>query len=353
MEPNHNLKETILIGTIVRTLPAIQGQKLALPDLRQIVKKAAVDSGATGELLATLVRHLPQLILATRLADLDAAEASLSLPLRTTYENLPHGETVDEQPTIEKGSLPRPKAVESPFQSRGVGITEMDSREEHNQLIRALIKDVAHLKASLKPQITSLQSAISQLTLTEGKLHALRHSCGIGFTKEETQEFEAVATADGRPIYAAEVGTLSKDDFDIILDIPAQKLWVRANPRSKSSLLERNIKRFREKRRRLLAYMLKHSKVRIGVHNISSIYQVDKYVPENTLAKAIEDLRRLFLQSKPAGPYILNTDIWSKSGRREEFIGKGYVMNSKCHYLVVLENFANHQEFIAQFIEKS
>jgi len=55
-------------------------------DVTDVVRKAAVDSGATGELLAILLRHLPSLLWETQAANLEVAESSISLSVTPQYE---------------------------------------------------------------------------------------------------------------------------------------------------------------------------------------------------------------------------------------------------------------------------
>jgi len=154
-----------------------------------------------------------------------------------------------------------------------------------------------------------------------------------------SQKADVAAVANGTFLSADQARNLKEEDFDVILNVPQQSLRARENPKAKSWLRDCDIKGLRRRKLTLLDYFLEHPKVAVGLHNICDIYRVDEEVPRNTLAKTVLSLRRLLHQKTTKGPFILSTTVWDKSRGREEFIGNGYVMNDKFHYLVILEKF--------------
>ena len=77
---------TIVRETVSKTSFQIQGQVLSQFDLENIIDNTAVECGARGDLLAAMMRHLPQIYLAVQSANLDAKESDISSPVRPQYE---------------------------------------------------------------------------------------------------------------------------------------------------------------------------------------------------------------------------------------------------------------------------
>jgi len=229
----------------------------------------------------------------------------------------------------------------------------MDDYQKYNQLIQGLRQDVVARRNVVQSQIITLQSELHKLAMMEDKLKALDSEFGLTAFDVEIYTPDTVVVADGKPLSADKIRNLPQEYFDVILDIFLQSLWVRVDPKVKSELIKCDIKRWRGRKRRLLAYMLKNPEIAVGLHNIHRIYQDDKHVSSNTLAQMMRSLRTALHQINSEGPYILNTTVWDKSHGIEEFIGNGYIMSDQYHYLVILENFKNHQDFIAKLIEKS
>lgn len=85
-------KSKILIGTVSKIACDTQGKILSLLKLTRIVEKVAAGTGATGELLASLIRHLPKLFADVQVANLEAPEAYVSLPAKPQYKIWRDGE---------------------------------------------------------------------------------------------------------------------------------------------------------------------------------------------------------------------------------------------------------------------
>lgn len=85
-------KSKILIGTVVKTMCDTQGKMLSLMDFKLIVGETAAGTGASGEFLATLLRHLPNLFVEAQVANLEVAEAHVSVPQKPLYEIWTEGE---------------------------------------------------------------------------------------------------------------------------------------------------------------------------------------------------------------------------------------------------------------------
>jgi len=229
----------------------------------------------------------------------------------------------------------------------------MDDYQKYNQLICSLRQDITKTKDVVQSHIAAMQSVIRRLISIEDKVKAMDSEFGLATFDVEMQNPEAVAIADGEPLSAKKACDLQVEDFDVVFDLPLWRMWARHNPAAKSKLIECGIKRWRQRKCQLLAYMLKHPKIVIGLHNICQIYQHDKEVPANTLAQTMRSLRLTLHQTSADGSYIINTPVYERIGGIEEFIVNGYVINSKFHYLVILENFQNHQKFIDELIGKS
>ncbi|MFC1636711.1 hypothetical protein ACFL5Z_17930 [Planctomycetota bacterium] len=79
-------KTIIVLATVAETVCTIQNNKLSKSDIEAIIGKAAVNWGASGDLLAAVIRYLPQLYIATRSANLEPSETCISLPVKLQYE---------------------------------------------------------------------------------------------------------------------------------------------------------------------------------------------------------------------------------------------------------------------------
>lgn len=82
----------IVLSTVAETLQESRKKKPSVSNLERIVGKAAIHAGATGELLACLIGHLPALVIATRNSDLDVSEAYISRAKKPQYEIWTNGE---------------------------------------------------------------------------------------------------------------------------------------------------------------------------------------------------------------------------------------------------------------------
>lgn len=175
-----------------------------------------------------------------------------------------------------------------------------------------------------------------QIDLTQD---VLTSETNLTHPKDDSDIARVIAVADGHPVYADAAKNLNKEDFDIILDIPQQMLWVRQNPEAKGKLFKCYIEGMRARRRRLLVYILEHPAVIVSRHNICKIYRDKEPVSPNTLSQTMYNLRQLLGQKKAKGPYILTKPVWVSHRRMEQVYGSGYVMNDKFRYLVILEKF--------------
>jgi hypothetical protein len=79
-------KPIIVLATVAETVRAIPDQKLSQSDIEESIKKAAVDCGATGDLLAAVIHYLPQFYMAVRSANLGASESNILPPMKPQYE---------------------------------------------------------------------------------------------------------------------------------------------------------------------------------------------------------------------------------------------------------------------------
>ena len=229
----------------------------------------------------------------------------------------------------------------------------MDDYLKYSRLIHSLQQDVVARRNVVQSQITTLQSELRILALMDSNLKALDSEFGLTTSDMEIHTPDTVAMADGKAFTGDKAQKLSGERFDVILDVPLRSMWARIDPEARSELVKCNITGWRARKRRLLAYMLEHPTTPVGLHNICTIYRDDKEVERNTLAQTICSLRRALHQTSPEGPYIVNTAVWDKSTTIEEFIGNGYVMSDQYRYLVILQDFKNHRNFIANFIKKS
>ena len=229
----------------------------------------------------------------------------------------------------------------------------MDDFQKYNQLIHSLRQDVAERINFIQSQITTLQSELKMLALMSSKLESLSSEYGLTASDVEIHDSDTVVIADGKPLSANRIPYLLPKRFDVILDLVLQSMWARVDPDAKSMLVKCNIAGWRIRKLRLLAYMLEHPTIPVGLHNIHTIYRDGKEVERNTFAQTIRSLRMALHQTSPQGPYIINTTVWDRAATIEEFIGNGYVMNDRYHYLVILHDFENHRSFIANLIKKS
>jgi hypothetical protein len=79
---------TVVLTTVARAtyMCELQGSTLSFADIENIVRIAAVEHGATTEILAILLRSLPKLLYDVQFADFRATAAPISLPLTRRYE---------------------------------------------------------------------------------------------------------------------------------------------------------------------------------------------------------------------------------------------------------------------------
>ena len=76
----------IVIGTVAKLFCEPQGKMPSLFRLEGRIGKIAAGTEASGELLAALLRHLPKLYMEARAANLESAEATVSLAAKPQYE---------------------------------------------------------------------------------------------------------------------------------------------------------------------------------------------------------------------------------------------------------------------------
>ena len=82
----------IVLATVAKLLCEMQGQRVSLFGIERLVSKTAAGTGASGELLATMVRHLPRFCMEARSANLEATEAHVSRAVMPQYEIWTEGE---------------------------------------------------------------------------------------------------------------------------------------------------------------------------------------------------------------------------------------------------------------------
>lgn len=91
-EEGLDLVSPIVLSTIAETLQESRKSNLSVSDLERIVGKAATRAGAAGELLARLLSHLPEIVIAVRNARADVSQAYISLAQKPQYEIWTGGE---------------------------------------------------------------------------------------------------------------------------------------------------------------------------------------------------------------------------------------------------------------------
>lgn len=87
-----DLVTPIVICTVAKVLIKTRGESLSTSELKTVVGQAASNCGASGQLLAQLMCHLPQLCVAVQAAKLDVKQAFVSIAKKPQYEIWADGE---------------------------------------------------------------------------------------------------------------------------------------------------------------------------------------------------------------------------------------------------------------------
>jgi hypothetical protein len=140
---------------------------------------------------------------------------------------------------------------------------------------------------------------------------------------------EPIMVAKGRILSQRKAKTISRDDFDVVLDIRNGTLAARQNSAGHSVLKICKCGKLGYFRLQLLQYMLENPGRTLSTAIAAQIYKTHK-VSGNSLAAAIRSFRKAIQNGDKNGPYLLTINKFSKSGG-----GPVYAMNSQRRYLVI------------------
>jgi hypothetical protein len=87
-----DLVTPVVLCTVAKVLSKTTSESLSISDLETVVGKVAASCGASGQLLAQLMHHLPQLCVAVQTAKSGVKQAFVSIAKKTQYEIWADGE---------------------------------------------------------------------------------------------------------------------------------------------------------------------------------------------------------------------------------------------------------------------
>lgn len=133
---------------------------------------------------------------------------------------------------------------------------------------------------------------------------------------------QAVAFADGHPVVDRAAEILRRQQFQVILSVPALRVWAREEAEADGKWVASDVEGLRRNRSSLFLHMLMHPRTVVGTHNVHEICQSDLISP-NALARTIGVFRSLLHQHKPDGPDIVNTRVLVRAGIRKGYMANG------------------------------
>jgi hypothetical protein len=223
---------------------------------------------------------------------------------------------------------------------------------EDSSLFAEVIRQINLQKENLQSVISLLEGEAVKMNEIEAKLLASHRESRTAPAPAARQNEAAVAVKDSKPVLNGDAVKLKEGDFAVILHKPLQKLWSRGNPKTRSPLLSCGISGLRKGRRILLAHMLEHPAVFIGLHNIDSILNTLEPVSPSALAHTMRRFGEILCHERRRGPYITGQNFCGKGDIEQDVYGYAYRLASEFHYLVVLENFPSSSE-IHRFVTRS
>jgi len=199
---------------------------------------------------------------------------------------------------------------------------------EYNQI-------VGKLRQQLAEERRFHESSIHRIAEMEAKLSMLINGFESSSLKTSRQAVTSSwAVANGHPVLAEEFGQIKEDDFDVILNIPANSLKYRKYPVEHTKLKESKFENIGVHRMQIFAYMLEHPCKPFYSENIYKAYTSIPEVKEpNTFTKTIGALRKALEQADTTGPYIIKQFDWNGITDRKR--GYVYQINPDWRYLVI------------------
>jgi hypothetical protein len=149
---------------------------------------------------------------------------------------------------------------------------------------------------------------------------------------------QAAAMVNGEPVSDRAVEILRRQRFQVILSVPALRVWARGGAEADGKWAGSDIQGLRHNRSLLFLHMLMHPRTVVGTHNVDEICQSDPILP-NALARTMKVFRALLYQYEPDGPYIINRRVLVSAGIRRGYMANGYTLSPAHNYLVILKEF--------------